>query len=113
MPRDNWDETKRLALDDLRERWSDGSLDLDEPHDTIHEIADSSVPVYNADRMTVAADPEVWGRDVDQGLFGGETDLMHIVAVYIYDALNEALWEEVERIKEEAEEADEEEEEDA
>lgn len=98
-----WNECRDLAIEALRERWNDYRDEFADEGAVIHEIADGSVPVYNADRMTVAADPEVWGREPDSSVHAEGADLMQIVAVYIYDALCEALWAEYETLREQDE----------
>jgi hypothetical protein len=44
------------AREELRERVKNEQIDVEEPHDTIHEIADSSVPVYTYDIVQCAAE---------------------------------------------------------
>ena len=88
-----WEETRDTALKFLEQRWKDSQdkFDDDGEHDVIHDIADGWVPVYNADRMEVAADPEVWRRELEIEA-PKDADLMTLIGLYIYEALEEALW---------------------
>lgn len=59
--------------------------------DVVHEVVDSAIPVYNADRAALVTDPRVWSSDISD--YGPGTDLMHTIALHIYAALEEALYE--------------------
>ena len=102
---ETWNDCKSLAIDELRDRWTNYRDEIErDDGDVIHEIAGDGVPVYNADRMSVASHPEVWGCEPDPGLFGDDASLMDIVAVYIYEALSQALYAELETLREQEDE---------
>src|SRR4051794_32880363 len=95
----------RTILDDvraeLRDRWENYRGEFgNDPHDVIHEIADSSVPVYTSDLLELSCDgpslatdePEVVGADY----FG---TALAIIVGNVYERISVALFEEWERIK--------------
>ncbi|KKM21438.1 hypothetical protein LCGC14_1635380 [marine sediment metagenome] len=100
------------ALEELRERVAQCEDDanrlvfLNEPHDTIHEIADGSVPVYNATLLAVAAESnEVALLEPEIGpAFDGTPTPINIIAANIFEAIKAELWEEAQRIVDEMEE---------
>jgi len=95
------------AVEDLR-AWAEDNPDCDEPHDVIHEFADSGTPCMNATLLQLAADnydlalaePEVGPA------FDGKPTPVNIIAANVYEAIEAGLWEEWERIKQEREEED-------
>lgn len=108
--RSKWDTLATDARQELRERFRDypEGFYQGEPHDVIHEIADSSVPVYTLDRFALLADPDVGGRTIsDAGLLPAGGSLAEIVGVYIFDALEEVLWDEWREMESEQAEAEE------
>jgi hypothetical protein len=97
-----------MAREELRERiQSDPDLLDGEPHDVIFEIADGCVPVYTYDRFqVVASSGEVWGRELE--LAEPTTDMVGLAGIAIFEALEDALWAEWQRIQDEREEDSEE-----
>lgn len=96
-------------LDDLEERMkSDLEPGMRYPEDTIAEIVDGLVPVYNQDRIDLLADnhdlacPEEWEVCLD-----GATDIYDILGRAIYFELQKESYVILERIKEQWEEWDE------
>jgi len=73
----------------------------------IAEIADTNVPVYNADIMELASDPEIWGHENElPPAFDGEPTIINIAATAIYEVIEQALYTEWESIKDRASELD-------
>ncbi len=73
--------------------------------DRFHEMADSSVPVYNSDLADVlASDPEVAYMD-DPGLAEGCDDLYRRIAISIYEKLVQQAHETWSTVKEEIDDA--------
>ena len=95
-------DIKQGALESLRES-IESTGDYDD--DTLHEIADSSVPVYNQDILEAALD------DMDLALtepeigpaFDGSSTAINIIAANIYEAILEFLTENADRLLEEYE----------
>ena len=82
------------ASRELRERYRDYPDEFyqGEPHDVIHEIADSSVPVYTSDRFElIASEPNIAIRDLEWA--EGVTDFVQLAGIAIFEAIEEALWE--------------------
>ena len=78
------------ARAELRERWNDDAekdlATFGDPSDTIHEIADSHVPVYNAARLeAIASDVTVASRDLE--LAEGATGILELCGIAIYEDL--------------------------
>jgi hypothetical protein len=70
------------------------------PEDTLHEIADSNIPIYNADRVEcLLSDLSLADAD-DPGGIEGVTNIFDILAWTIYERLIVAAYEEWESIKE-------------
>jgi predicted GIY-YIG superfamily endonuclease len=108
MARTNLDEIISDAKTELRERAEDSGFDLDEPHDTIHEIADGAVPVYTADLLELASDRRVAQHENQLGpAFDGAPTIENIAAGAVYELVEEALHAEARLIQEEREEAEE------
>jgi hypothetical protein len=108
MADETYDDRRRMACEAMDE-WLDDNPDATEEdaREEVHEIADGVVPVYNYDRMTVAASSsDVFNRDLELAT-GGE-DLITLAGIAIYEALVEDLHEyvpqELERRAEAAEE---------
>jgi hypothetical protein len=91
------------ARQELRDRWADDrdGFYQGEPHDAIHEIADSSVPIYYSDIFAVLADLPSYELS-DPGIAEGVTDLSKLAQIHIYDAISMDLFESWEEIKREA-----------
>ena len=87
------DDIKNEFEDLLEDRYYD---------DRLHEMADSAVPIYHADRASVlASDP---GLEVqDMGLVGDSASIMDLIGVAIYEELRQHASEEFDRLKEEFE----------
>ena len=98
-----FDDITTIAREELRERWNDYRDEFTHgPHDVIHEISDGSVPVYYGDRVEALNDPQVWGREIsDPGIIDPAGSLMDTIGVYLYDAIQEALWDEWQAIEDE------------
>lgn len=60
--------------------------------DRIHEIADSTVPIYNGDVFAVFADGGISSEMNDSGLIEGVTDVVSILRNRIYEELTERLY---------------------
>ena len=66
-----------------------------EPHDMIFETADSSVPVYTYDLLTIAAS-DLWLATETPDLgpaFDGSPTPVNIIAANIFEAIEADLWE--------------------
>ena len=75
------------------------------PEDTIHEIADSWVPIYNADLAELLAENPGLAYPEDD-VFGGETpDVFRLLMWTVYEQLSQAAHEEWRTIEEEVNEA--------
>ena len=101
------DEIIAVAKAELRDRFENYSDEFDsgEPHDVIHEIADSSVPVYTADLMRLAAeDIDLAVSEPELGpAFDGSPTPVNIIAANVFEAIERALWDEWREIEDEAE----------
>lgn len=101
---DTIDDLIKDAIAELRERLFDDS-NQDE-NDLILEIADSSVPVYNYDILSLALD------DLDLALsepdigpaFDGTPTPVNIIAANVFEAIESALYKALPGIQEEIEE---------
>lgn len=86
------------AIEELRE-WRKEHPECDEPHDQIHAIADSSVPVYTHQLLQLAADnchlatdePELGPANGCN--FDGTPSPVNIIAANVYEHIEAALWE--------------------
>ena len=99
----NLREMKEDALAELKDSLRDYP-DNDE-HDTIWEIADSSVPVYTSDILQLAADNvslAVAEQDIGTAFDGSPTPV-NIIAANIYEEIAQELWNNLENIKSELE----------
>jgi hypothetical protein len=88
------------AREELRDRYENyrDEFHQGDPHDVIHEIADSSVPIYYSDIFAVIAD--LPGYDLsDPGIAEGVTDLSKLAQIHIYDAISMHLFESWDEIK--------------
>ena len=98
---------KRDVRQELRERLS-GEGWTNAPHDIIHEIADSNVPVYNHDILKMAseeydlslAEPELGPA------FDGTPTPVNIIAANIFEALEAECWEEHKAMSDRREESE-------
>ncbi len=104
------DQLSQFAIADLDD-WLKGNpeeLERNEPHDVIHEIADSSVPVYHADLLRVAS--ENWELMTDEPevgpAFDGSPTPINIIAANLYEHIRVALWGQWEAEREAWEEAE-------
>ena len=66
----------------------------EEPHDAIHEIADSSVPVYTGDLLRLAAENlQLATEEPECGpAFDGSPTPVNIIAANVYAHLETTLW---------------------
>ncbi len=84
-----------IAIGDLKD-WAEENPECNEPHDTIHEIADSSTPVYTYDILKIGADnwQEIALVKPELGpAFDGEPTPVNIMAANIYEHVEGKLWE--------------------
>lgn len=97
----------RDAQQELRD-WREDHPDEDEPHDAIFEIADSSVPVYTGDLLRLAAENIALATaEPELGpAFDGSPTPVNVIAANVFEAIQEALWEEWQTILDEEAEAD-------
>ena len=96
-------EMKKDAIEELKDSLR-GYPDADE-HDTIMEIADSSVPIYTSDILQLAADNvslAVAEPDIEPAFDGSPTPV-NIIAANIYEEITQDLWNNLENIKTELE----------
>jgi hypothetical protein len=82
------------AIGELRE-WRDENPGEDEPHDTIFEITDSSVPVYTGDLLRLAAENLHLATDEPElgPAFDGKPTPVNIIAANVFTHIEQALWE--------------------
>ncbi len=72
--------------------------DSRDPEDRIHEYADSTVPVYNADRLECLTDDNSLAYLDDTGLVADDADIYTRIGVAIYEQLLQhgyTYWEEI------------------
>jgi len=95
------------AIEELDD-WAKDNPDETEPHDTIHDIADSSVPIYNYDLLHLSAENmELALATPECGpAFDGTPTPINIIAANVYEAIEAALWERWKEIETEREEAE-------
>lgn len=87
--------TEREFRDNLKSEFEDRLPEMKEDHywqDTIAELADSSVPIYNHDRVSLWLDMGIPEVD-DSGLIEGVTDIMQIIGIAIYEQASQYLYE--------------------
>jgi len=102
-------EEKRLTvyqlekdfLEDLEECKTE-ILEAEYPEDSIHERADSHVPVYNYDRLQLACDNLWLGYPSENGLTHGCENAYDIIGTNIYEHLNNIGHEWLEQARKEA-----------
>ena len=86
----------RNAEDDFMDRWENYRDEFyqGEPHDVIHEIADSSVPVYTGELMELAAQDNNLATDAPEigPAFDGSLTPVNIIAANVYEAITAHLW---------------------
>ena len=96
--------TIQQIISDAKEELRTQFPDAEYPEDLIHEIADSSVPIYSHDLMKLASDPDIFFHENElPPAFGGEPTLNNITATAIYELVSEALFELLSELQEEAE----------
>lgn len=80
------------AVAELRE-WRD-SPDGADIADAIHEIADSSVPVYTGDLLRLAAENIALAVDTPEcgPAFDGEPTPVNIIGANVFEHIEQALW---------------------
>jgi len=83
------------AKEELAERINDADTDIIDESDIIHEIADSSVPVYNNDLISLAYhDMSLAVDEPELGpAFDGTPTPINIIAANVYEAITAALYE--------------------
>lgn len=93
------------AKTELRE-WCEENPNTDPTDEAIHEIADSSVPVYYVELMQIAVDnPDLANTEPSNGT-GDENTAVSIMQMVVYEYIEEALndeWRVIEQEREEAE----------
>ena len=94
---------KKDALEELKDSLRDYP-DNDE-YDTIHEIADSSVPVYTHDILQLAASNNYLATEEPElgPAFDGSPTPVNIIAANIFEEIHSELWCSLESIKAELE----------
>ena len=99
---------KKDALEYLKEQLEDNAEVDDgevyfnnDDHDTIFEIADSSVPIYTSDLMELAAENIDLAVDEPElgPAFDGSPTPVNIVAANVFEEIYQHLWENLEKIK--------------
>lgn len=99
MDRETMQGRIEMALTDLDDRIEyDGGAESffrGDWQDTVHEIADSCVPVYTNDLLDIAATDNRVGVDEPElgPAFDGSPTPTNIIAANIYERLTEALYE--------------------
>ena len=97
-------EIIRDAKQELIERF-----DASEPYpeDAVHEIADSAVPVYNHDLITLAYNDMNLAVDVPElgPAFNGEPTPCNIIAANVYEAIANELYQLLYELQEQQEAA--------
>ena len=100
-------DLKQMAREELRNRWENYQDEFyqGEPHDVIHEIADGMVPVYYSQLIDLAGDNHSLAVDVPElgPAFDGEPTPVNIIAANVFEAIDEACWEEWREIESERE----------
>ena len=88
------DQIVQDAVEELRD-WHADHQGEDEPHDAIHEIADSAVPVYTGDLLRLAAENIALAVDEPElgPAFDGTPTPVNIIAANIYEHIEAVLWE--------------------
>lgn len=81
------DELLEEAKQDLIERIKYG-ISYDDPQDQIAEIADSCIPIYNADRIEIFLDDSDFWFDS----CGDAETILDAITWAIYERINEYLW---------------------
>ena len=96
----------RIDLQNQYDSDEDRLAMLEEPHDTVHEYADSGVPVYTGSLMQLAASDNNLATNTPEigPAFDGSPTPVNIVAANVYEVLSEELFTEAVRLKEEIEE---------
>ena len=96
----------QIAIEDLM-TWIEDNPDDDEPHDAMHEIADSSVPVYTYDLLQFAGNNLNLAVDTPElgPAFDGTPTPVNIIAANVYEYIEAALWDKWREIEDEREEA--------
>ena len=75
--------------------WDDAIDCIDNAYDAIHEVADSAVPIYYADILSVMASEGIDHFFEDPDLMPDTKDVTVILQVRIYEQLTIDLWERV------------------
>jgi len=85
-------ELERDAVAELRDWRSDHPGE--EPHDAIHEIADTSVPIYSGDLLRLAAENlQLATEEPECGpAFDGSPTPINVIAANLYEHIEQALW---------------------
>lgn len=96
------------ARTELRERWANYRDEFgpraDEPHDVIHELADSCVPVYTSDLLALANEDNGLATDEPEisPAFDGSPTPTNIIAANVFERIEAALWDEWSKIEDAA-----------
>jgi hypothetical protein len=90
------------AIEELKDGWKDAQY----PEDMVHEIADSSVPVYTYQLAQLAAeDVALFTDEPELGpAFDGSPTPANIVAANIYERVSQELFDKLYTLQAEAEE---------
>ena len=98
------DDLKKDAVNELKTWAEENYPDFDDYTDQIHEIADSSVPVYNATLLEIAGE-DLWIACEEPEIlaFDGTPTAVNCIAGVIYNELESAMHEAWDGIVEEIE----------
>jgi hypothetical protein len=109
MTADKLTDILKGAESDFRDRWENyrDEFHQGEPHDVIHEIADSSIPVYTGDLLELANENNSLATDKPElgPAFGGEPTPTNIIAANVFEAIEQHLWDVWREIEDEDEES--------
>lgn len=96
MPSTTLTALEAMAKDELRDRFTNYRDEFAAgcESDVIHEIADSSVPVYTGELLELANDDNTLATDEPElgPAFDGTPTPVNIIAANVYERLTAALW---------------------
>jgi len=96
------EQIKQNALEELEERFK-AEPDMSYPEDMVHEIADSSVPVYTFELAQVAQsslDVMLHENELPPA-FDGSPTVTNLIATAIYELVQEELYEKLYELQQE------------
>ena len=98
------------ARAEVRDRWANYRAEFgpraDELHDVIHEVADSSVPVYTSDLLALANEDNGLATDEPElgPAFDGSPTPTNVIAANVFERIEAALWDEWSKMEDAASE---------